>query len=374
MTQPLVEIDAVTKRYGPHTAVAAIDLSIERGEFVAIMGPSGCGKTTTLRMIAGLETPSAGEIRLAGERINERPVWRRDTPLVWQSLALFPFLNVQANVEFGLRMRGIGAAERRRRAGQWLERLEIAALAGRNVAALSGGQQQRVALARALVTEPAILLLDEPLSALDAHMSIRMQGLLKQLQRELGITFVYVTHSHSEAFAMADRVVIMNQGVIEQAGSPRTIFRAPASRFVARFLGGNNVFDGRVRATEGDNAIVDTRDGRFTVAAGRRSPAAGTDTSVLVRADRVMLTQQTGWAANEVPCTVVTEEFVGALVNLYLETSGGTEIVAQLQERDLDQVDTAPGARLMASWHPQDCRLLHDPVGRAAADTIAKVA
>jgi spermidine/putrescine transport system ATP-binding protein len=228
MTEPLVVFEHVSKRYGDFVAVEAMNLEIHKGEFLAIMGSSGCGKTTTLRMLAGLDSPSDGEIRLAGRCINDLPVWSRDTPMVWQSLALFPFLTVRENVEFALKMRGVGKAERRKRASNWLDRMQIAEFAGRNVAQLSGGQRQRVALARSLVTEPEILLLDEPLSALDAHLKVRMQAVLSNLQRELGITFVYVTHSQSEAFSMAARVVIMSRGRIEQVGAPRDIYRTPA--------------------------------------------------------------------------------------------------------------------------------------------------
>jgi spermidine/putrescine transport system ATP-binding protein len=194
MSEPLVVFDGVVKRYGSVAAVKHMDLTIDKGEFVALMGPSGCGKTTTLRMLAGLEQPSEGEIRIDGRRMNDLPAHERDTPLVWQSLALFPFLNVRQNVEFGLRMRGIDGPERRRRAMEWLERMGLKGFEDRRIDQLSGGQRQRVALARSLVTEPEMLLLDEPLSALDAHLVIRMQGVLTRLQRELGITFVYVTH------------------------------------------------------------------------------------------------------------------------------------------------------------------------------------
>jgi spermidine/putrescine transport system ATP-binding protein len=208
MTEPLIVFDGVVKRYGKVTAVKRLDLTIEKGEFVALMGPSGCGKTTSLRMLAGLEDPSEGEVRIGGRSMKDIPAHERDTPLVWQSLALFPFLNVRENVEFGLKMRGVGKAERRKRALEWLDRMGLNDYGDRRIDQLSGGQKQRVALARSLVTEPEMLLLDEPLSALDAHLVIRMQGVLTKLQRELGITFVYVTHSQSEAFAMADRVTV----------------------------------------------------------------------------------------------------------------------------------------------------------------------
>ncbi|SVD57626.1 uncharacterized protein METZ01_LOCUS410480, partial [marine metagenome] len=241
MSEPLLVLDQVVKRFGEHTAVDGVNLQIAKGEFLAIMGPSGCGKTTTLRMIAGLELPSKGEIRLNGTRMNELKPWQRDTPLVWQNLALFPHLNVLRNVEFGLKMRRVGRRERRDRAMNWLERMGLAQYANRNIAQLSGGERQRVAIARALVTEPEILLLDEPLSALDAHLRVRMQSEITQLQKQLGITFAYVTHNQSEAFAMASRVAIMNGGQIQQIGSPREVYRAPANHFVAEVVGSNNI-------------------------------------------------------------------------------------------------------------------------------------
>ena len=272
MPEALVVFDNVTKRFGASVAVERMNLEIHKGEFLAIMGSSGCGKTTTLRMLAGLETPDEGEVRFAGRRMNEVSPWERDTPMVWQTLALFPFLSVRRNVEFGLRMRGMDAPARRAKALEWLERLDIAEFAERDVATLSGGQRQRVALARALVTEPEILLLDEPMSALDANLVVRMQGVLARLQRELGITFVYVTHSQSEAFAMADRVVIMSRGVVEQVGSPQTVYRHPANRFVAEFVGANNLLSGAVAEVGKEHLTVETRSGCSWF---RQTPSAG---------------------------------------------------------------------------------------------------
>lgn len=359
MAEKLLEFVDIRKSFGGHQAVENLNLSIEAGEFVAIMGPSGCGKTTSLRMLAGLEVPTSGQVRLKGEVINDLPVWRRNTPLVWQNLALFPFLTVRENVEFGLKMRGDPPAVRKAKARSWLERLGIAEFENKDVSRLSGGQKQRVALARALVTEPEVLLLDEPLSALDVNMSLRMQGVLKKLQRDLGITFVYVTHSHSEAFALADRVVIMNKGRIEQIGTPKEIFLNPVSRFVAGFVGGINLFEGKVIDAEGEFCTVDTADGRFKVLRDACLVVLPGDiVDVAVRADRVALTVQTGWAVNEVSCTVVSEEFVGAVINLFLDSHGQNEVVAQLQQRDLEQLNVSAGSRLIASWNPEDCRII----------------
>ncbi len=356
MSEPLVVFDGVVKRFGSITAVKRMDLTIDKGEFVALMGPSGCGKTTTLRMLAGLEAPSEGEVRIAGRVMNDVAAHDRDTPMVWQSLALFPFLNVRENVEFGLRMRGVEAAERRRRAAEWLDRLGMEGLETRRIDQLSGGQRQRVALARSLVTEPEMLLLDEPLSALDAHLVIRMQGVLARLQRELGITFVYVTHSQSEAFAMADRVVIMGDGDIAQIGPPREVYRAPANRFVAEFVGRNNIFEGKITGTGGEFATMEGPAGRLAVPASGASPGAAV--SIAVAADRVRVTQTEPEAVNRIACQLISEEFVGASVILYLQAPDGSEIKAQLGEAELETLDLTPGASLWISWEPGAAHLL----------------
>jgi spermidine/putrescine transport system ATP-binding protein len=350
--QSLVEFDGVIKRFGSIVAVERMDLEIRKGEFLAIMGSSGCGKTTTLRMLAGLEAPSDGEIRLDGTRINDLPTWQRDTPMVWQSLALFPFLNVRENVEFSLKMRGVGAAERRRRADQWLERMQITELAERNIAQLSGGQRQRVALARSLVTEPEILLLDEPLSALDAHLKVRMQSVLSDLQRELGITFVYVTHSQSEAFSMADRVVIMSRGVIEQIGAPQEIYRTPRTRFVAEFLGSSNIFAGRVSETREAEIVIETPTGRYATARSDAKPVSvGDPVTFAVSGDRVQLSQSAPTGdANTLQARIVGEEFVGATLTIYLEAADGSELRAQKSHDELKDLPIKMGESVFVSW------------------------
>ncbi|HIM06628.1 MAG TPA: ABC transporter ATP-binding protein [Gammaproteobacteria bacterium] len=358
--QPLVLFDHVTKRFGPTTAVDSISLQIFEGEFLSIMGPSGCGKTTTLRMLAGLEEPSEGEIQLAGERINNVTVSERDTPMVWQSLALFPFLNVIKNVEFGLKMRGVSTIERRRRALDWLERLEIVDFADREISQLSGGQQQRVALARSLVTEPRILLLDEPLSALDANLVVRMQGVLTKLQKELGITFVYVTHRQSEAFAMSDRVVIMNQGRIEQIDSAKGIYRNPATRFVAEFVGANNILTGTVIAA--DKLIeIDTPAGRFkSVESSGHIWSIGDTTSLVISADLIRLSTSAVNDENEMECRFISEEFVGSIVTVLTETPDGADFRIQLQQRELSELDLKVGATVYVRWDSHDAHLLRD--------------
>ena len=347
----LVTFNGVIKRFGSFVAVQKLDLEIHKGEFLAIMGSSGCGKTTTLRMLAGLEAPSEGEILLAGKPINDLPTWQRDTPMVWQSLALFPFLNVIENVEFALKMRGVGAKERRRRAGSWLERMQISEFASRNISQLSGGQRQRVALARSLVVEPQILLLDEPLSALDAHLKVRMQSVLQNLQRELGITFVYVTHSQSEAFAMADRVVIMSSGVVEQVGSAQEIYRAPRTRFVAEFLGSSNIFAGQITA----DGKVDTSTGPHRLPHPVVAPKA---TLVVLDTRSYLSVSAPGPEFDRVQAKVVGEEFTGAMAKIYLEAADGSELRVQIGHEELADLPRNPGQPLFVYWRPEDVHVL----------------
>jgi putative spermidine/putrescine transport system ATP-binding protein len=240
-----VEIVALTKRYAPGTpaAVDQIDLRIASGSYCCLLGPSGCGKSTTLRMIAGHESVTSGDILLDNRNITNLPAAARGTAMMFQSFALFPHLSATDNVAFSLKMKGVGKAERHKRANDLLERVAMGHLAARKPGELSGGQQQRVALARALITEPRVLLLDEPLSALDPFLRIQMRAELRRWQKELGLTFVHVTHSQEEAMALADTMVVMNHGVIEQVGSPHEVYNHPASEFVARFMGGHNVID-----------------------------------------------------------------------------------------------------------------------------------
>ena len=364
MSDPLIEFDCVTKRFGSFTAVNNVSFSIHKGEFISLMGPSGCGKTTSLRMLAGLETPDDGEIRINGKRMNEVSAHERVTPLVWQSLALFPFLNVRQNVEFGLKMRGMDAPSRKEKAMNWLERMEIAEFAERDISQLSGGQRQRVALARALVTEPEILLLDEPLSALDAHLVIRMQQVLTRLQKELGITFVYVTHSQSEAFAMADRTIIMGHGEIAQMGTSKDIYRAPKNRFVAEFVGRNNILSGTVTKIAGKTLDLKTPAGEFKIPTARTHGVNVDDQmSFSVSADFMKLQKRKPTAKvkdNSLPVTLISEEFVGSVVTLFLEGPNGTEFKCQMQERELGDIDIKSDAQLFLSWPVESGHVLEE--------------
>ena len=310
-----LELVQLTKRYGETVAVDEVTHAFPAGAYVCLLGPSGCGKSTTLRMIAGHEEVTEGSILLDGFDISDLPPARRGTAMMFQNYALFPHLNVRDNVAFSLRMKGVDKPTRHKRANELLELVDMGRFADRLPAQLSGGQQQRVALARALVTDPKVLLLDEPLSALDPFLRIRMRAELKKLQRELGIPFVHVTHGQDEALALADEVVVMNNAVIEQAGPAREVFNAPRTEFVARFMGGHNV--------------IATPQGK-----------------VAFRADGVRLA---GPDAG-LPATVTAVEYQGASVALTAATEKGEELLALLPEEDFFAAPKSPGEAVRLSW------------------------
>jgi spermidine/putrescine transport system ATP-binding protein len=360
MTIPFITLEALDKKFPGHHAVRGVDLDIAAGEFVAIMGPSGCGKSTILRLIAGLEQPSSGDIRIGGKSLRGVPAFQRETPMVWQSLALFPFLSVAENIAFPLRMKKIGAAERRKRALEWVERLGLGGMADRDISQLSGGQRQRVAIARALITQPSILLLDEPLSALDAHLRVRMQTELARLHRQLGITFIYVTHAQSEAFALADRMVIMSEGQIQQTGKPQDVYRAPANAFVAEFVGMNNLIRGNV-AQAGDRMLtIDSALGALDVpSAEARAP--GAPASFVIAADRISLSAQEAAGAYGGPAldgNVIGIEFVGSTQTVFVETASGQEFRVQKQQHEVEALGLAPGRAITMRWDPRHAWLL----------------
>jgi spermidine/putrescine transport system ATP-binding protein len=321
---PLLELRGVSKRFGPVTAVDAVSLTIAAGEFLTLLGASGSGKTTTLRMIAGFERPTAGEILMNGVPITELPPYRRDVNTVFQHYALFPHMSVGANVGYGPRMKRVPAAERRERVERALEMVRLADLAGRLPRELSGGQQQRVALARALVNRPRVLLLDEPLGALDLKLRREMQLELKRLQGHLGITFVYVTHDQEEALTMSDRIVLMRQGRIEQAGTPRELYDRPASRYVADFIGDTNLLPGAVVESDGTWASVSVGGVvlRGTCAAPLEAGRAAWH-SVRPEAIRLFAAEErpSGW--NVLPATVREAVYAGPAIRVHLATMTG---------------------------------------------------
>jgi spermidine/putrescine transport system ATP-binding protein len=359
MAERAVVLANVVKRFGKVEAVCGVSLEIDHGEFVVLMGPSGCGKTTTLRLIAGLDVPTEGDVYINGERVNERKPWERDTPLVWQSFALFPFLTVAGNVEFGLKMRKLPRTARREKVRQVLDMVGIGHLGDRPISQISGGEKQRVGLARAIVTEPSVLLLDEPLAALDAHLRVRMQAELRNLHERLGLTFIYVTHDQSEALSMGDRIVLMDNGRVQQIGTPQEIYRAPQNHFVADFVGANNILSGVVTAVTNNQVSVKTRAGTFTVVGrdGQHLPI-GAKASFVICADRVATEFESGARDNNLVGTLRGQEFVGAVVTFFLELEDGSEFRIQKQESQSAKIRTKLGAKLAASWDSREAFLL----------------
>jgi spermidine/putrescine transport system ATP-binding protein len=324
-----VQLRALTKQYDETLAVDAIDASINAGEFFSLLGPSGCGKTTTLRMIAGFVRPTAGEILLDGIDVAQVPPHRRNVHTVFQNYALFPHLNVFDNIAFGLRRQKIGKADVRRRVEEALELVELGGMAARRPQQLSGGQQQRVALARALVLRPAVLLLDEPLGALDAKIRKQLRLELKALQEEVGITFVFVTHDQEEALSMSDRVAVMSAGRIEQIGTPAEVYENPATVFVADFLGVSNLMDAEALADPAhDRCTVAVGEFRLRAAAG--DVAASGPVKVVARPERVELLEHGAERANCLPGMVERTVYVGASVQVMVRLATGAQLQASI--------------------------------------------
>ncbi len=369
MSSGEIELKGVTKRFGPTIAVRAIDLRIPQGCYCCLLGPSGCGKTTILRMIAGHEEPSEGTIRIGGQTVLGLAPVGRGTAMMFQSYALFPHMTVVDNVAYNLRMRGVRSAERRERARAMLERVHLSAFSERMPAQLSGGQQQRVALARALITNPRVLLLDEPLSALDEYLRLQMRGELKRLQRELGITFIHVTHTQLEAIALADLVVVMDQGRIEQAGPAQQIYSEPQSAYVARFMGGQNVLSGKVTAVADGEAILLSEPGdRFALLFQGSSDFVGTLVHCAVRRDRIQLEKLPASGrsgqVNAMTGEVHAIEYQGSYVKVTLDVPGWPDFVANVSDAEFFAAPVDIGDRVLAHWSARDVRILEGDLGR----------
>jgi spermidine/putrescine transport system ATP-binding protein len=354
----VIGIEHVTKRFGSFVAVDDAHFGIRRGEFFSMLGPSGCGKTTTLRMIAGFEQPSEGEIRLEGDDVSRVPPYKRNVNTVFQQYALFPHLTVAANVAFGLQAKKVGKAEITKRVAELLEVVRLADFGNRRPAQLSGGQQQRVALARALVNYPSALLLDEPLGALDLKLRQAMQLELKRIQREVGITFVFVTHDQEEALTMSDRIAVMSEGRVEQIGSPEEIYHEPASEFVAGFIGMANLMPATVTSITPGRATATLGDGTAVDAEAADGLDVGDAATFMVRPERMRLSvDERAAGGTAVPTEVVDLVFQGPVVRFDLRGPGGSELVAHVgPEEDLPLL--RPGDRVWACWEPDSGRLL----------------
>jgi spermidine/putrescine ABC transporter ATP-binding subunit len=336
-----VQLVEVRKRFGNVVAVNDVSVDIARGTIFSLLGPSGCGKTTTLRLIAGFEQPDAGEVCIRGKRVTSMPPYRRDFSMVFQSYALFPHLTVAQNVAFGLRMRRIARSDRARSVEDALELVKLRALAGRYPKQLSGGQQQRVALARAIVVKPAVLLLDEPLGALDKMLREEMQVELRALQQRLGITAVFVTHDQEEALTLSDRVAVMRNGVIEQIGAPRDIYDRPRNAFVASFLGASNFIDGVVVGAGRGSMIVETAAGRVSV---HGSKPTGERVRIAVRPERLRMQRSDGQG---LPARLRDIVYRGPVTHFYLDSAAGPLLAYQQNAR---AGDWAIGDELRCAW------------------------
>jgi putative spermidine/putrescine transport system ATP-binding protein len=366
-----IDLVHLTKRFGPTLAVDDVSLAIPHGSYCCLLGPSGCGKTTILRMIAGHEAPTSGDVKIGGESVVGKPPVRRGTAMMFQSYALFPHLSVRDNVAFNLKMRGVGKSERYAEVERMLGLVHMQALAERVPAQLSGGQQQRVALARALITNPRVLLLDEPLSALDEFLRLRMRGELKRLQKRLGITFIHVTHTQPEAIALADLVVVMNQGIIEQAASAHEVYARPRSPYVARFMGGQNVLSGTLNGTEGGFLLANGPKGeRFRLPAPKSLPPAGGMVHFSVRRDLIQSRRDDGAAAmpeNAVRGRVEAVEYQGTYVKVTLTGATDEEFIVNEPEAVFFANRVESGDRVIAHWSAADVHVLERDRAAGAA-------
>ena len=371
-----IRLVGLSKQFGMTYAVEDINLTIPHGSYCCLLGPSGCGKTTILRMIAGHETPTSGEIYIGDQMVIGKPPVERGTAMMFQSYALFPHLTILDNVAFYLKMRNVGREERRKKAEEMLRRVQLYPLKDRMPAQLSGGQQQRVALARSLITNPKVLLLDEPLSALDEFLRLKMRGELKSLQKQLGITFVHVTHTQPEAIALADLVVVMDTGRIDQADTANVIFNRPKTPYVARFMGGQNVLTGTVISKTAKLICLKTAEGAVFEAADDKSVLKqGAPLSVAIRRDRIKLRMagKTRTAnANEISGVVEATEYQGSYVKVTLNVGGGV-FVANIADGDYFAEPVTSGDRVTARWNTEDVNILVKIDAGSVGDVYAGV-
>jgi spermidine/putrescine ABC transporter ATP-binding subunit len=352
-----ISLEGIGKQYGNDIALKPLDLQVPPGELLALLGPSGCGKTTLLRLIAGLIEPSQGKIRIRGRDVTRVPAHRRDVGLVFQNYALFPHMTVRQNVAFGLRMRGMPKADIGRMVDETLDMVQLGELGARLPSQLSGGQQQRVAVARALVLKPAVLLLDEPFAALDKALRDRMQIELRNLQRRLNITSIFVTHDQDEALTISDRIAVMNAGRIEQIDSARSVFETPQTEFVLGFVGQSNRFEGRVEAVNAPGATVVVRDWRIKVVNASHRLSVGDKLTVAVRPGKLSLAREVAADHNAIDGTIVDTLYLGTSTQYYVET-GGMRAEVHRQNTDSSSAEAfAIGDKVWITWLPQSTLL-----------------
>jgi spermidine/putrescine transport system ATP-binding protein len=353
-----IRLEGVVKRFGDTVAVAGLDLEIERGAFYALLGPSGCGKTTTLRVIGGFEEPTEGRVFLGGTDVTDLPPFKRDVNTVFQSYALFPHLDVQRNVAFGLERKKLGKAEIKQRVAEALELAQLTGFEKRRPSQMSGGQQQRVALARALVNRPRALLLDEPLGALDLRLRKQLQLELKRIQQEVGITFIHVTHDQEEAMALADTIAVMNDGRIEQAGSAIDLYERPATAFVANFLGVSNLIPGTLCHRNGSRAEFKTSAGeRVALPVDRlNGHTVGASLMCGVRPEKVRLvpaSDSPADGANALRGRVEVASFLGVSIQYVVRTQNGEELTVVEQNTGSEPESIGPGREVLVTWQPE---------------------
>jgi putative spermidine/putrescine transport system ATP-binding protein len=352
----VVELVGLTKAYAGHAAVTEVNLKIASGEFFSLLGPSGCGKSTTLRMVAGFVTPDDGRIFIDGDDIVDRPPEKRDVGIVFQNYAIFPHMNVADNIAFGLRMRKVPGKEVARRVGDALQQVGLAGYEQRFQRQLSGGEQQRVALARVLVTRPRILLLDEPLSALDKNLREEMKYWIKDLQKSLGITTIYVTHDQGEALTMSDRIGVMSKGRVVRVGTPTEIYERPGDLFVTTFIGESNLLEGTVQRADGDSVELALGDGHLIPAPRRSGLAAGQRVKLVIRPENILLDGAAYDGFVSLPAVVEARIYQGALIR-YRLTAAGQSLIAEVQNQ-VGRPQHDAGSRITACWHPERTEVL----------------
>jgi spermidine/putrescine transport system ATP-binding protein len=378
VTETVIQLDHVRKSFGDFVAVEHADFGIRQGEFFAMLGPSGCGKTTTLKMIAGFEQPTSGKVLLNGADVSRVPPYKRNVNTVFQQYALFPHMTVADNVRFGPKSKKVPKSQYEPNVAQMLEVVRLGEFAERRPSQLSGGQQQRVALARALVNFPSALLLDEPLAALDLKLREAMQFELKRIQREVGITFVFVTHDQGEALTMSDRIAVMSEGRVEQIGTPQEIYNSPASLFVAGFIGSANLLPGDVVGTDGDDTVVALTAGHTVRARTDVERPAGTPVSVMLRPERLTASATSRDDGRSIEGTVADVVFQGATARIVVHLKDESEVIASVVTGS-DLPFLMPGNTVHLNWDPGSAFLLQGWPRRPGAtasdiDTLEELA